>query len=134
MFPSPIPQKCFPFPYVLQTCSPVPMFPSEHMDWGISLGGGGGGDREWKHLCPSHTITFWPLRCTYVVESHVSKKFMLISAGCHVVSRCTTLSVRYSCTGWSNNLVTVTYKLLLQPPQTGNFMNDTITITSNPIC
>ena len=39
-----------------------------------------------------------------------------------------------SCTGWPDNLVTVTYKLPLQPRQTGNFLNDKITITSNPIC
>ena len=49
--------------------------------------------------CPSHAITFWPLRCTYVVDTHVSMKFVLISARCHVVSRCTTLVPCYSHTG-----------------------------------
>ena len=41
-----------------------------------------------KYSCPSDIITFWPLRCTYVVDSHVSKKLVLIAAGRHVVSRC----------------------------------------------
>ena len=50
-------------------------------------------------LCPSHTITFWPQRCTYVVDTHVSKKLMLISAGCHVVSQCITLLSRCSHAG-----------------------------------
>ena len=32
----------------------------------------------------------------YVVDTHVSKKFVFISAGCHVVSRCTSLLPRRS--------------------------------------
>ena len=39
----------------------------------------------------------WPLRCTYVVDTHVSKKLLvLISAGCHVVSQCNCPACRTS--------------------------------------